>query len=379
MLKRVRSAACRAGSEGSSDAPRERRHRVGDTNRRRIVRHLSTAAITAMAACAIAGTAAARDQIRIVGSSTVFPYTQAVAEEFASATGSPAPVVESTGTGGGMQIFCQGVGEGHPDITGASRAMKASEFELCVGNGVDSITEVLLGYDGLSVAHASGAPEMDLTKAQLYQALAAQVPVDGEIVDNPYRNWSEIDPSLPDQPIQVFGPPPTSGTRDAFVELVMTEGCEEFEEVEALGEDEMEQVCSRMRQDGPFIEAGENDNLIVQRLQADPSALGIFGYSFLYENQDTLNAVAIGGVKPNEETIASGEYAISRPLFVYIKNAHRGVIPGLEEFVEECVSEEAMGPGGYLSERGLIPLDDEERQRVQGSALDGEPMDAPAS
>jgi phosphate transport system substrate-binding protein len=332
-----------------------------------------------MAACAIAGTAAARDQIRIVGSSTVFPYTQAVAEEFAGATGSPAPVVESTGTGGGMQIFCGGLGEGHPDITGASRAMKASEFELCAGNGVDSVTEVLLGYDGLSVAHASGAPEMDLTKAELYQALAAQVPVDGKIVDNPYRNWSEIDPSLPDQPIQVFGPPPTSGTRDAFVELVMTEGCAEFEEVKALGEDEMEQVCSRMRQDGPFIEAGENDNLIVQRLQADPSALGIFGYSFLYENQDTLNAVAIGGVKPDEETIASGEYAISRPLFVYIKNAHRGVIPGLEEFVEEYVSEEAMGPGGYLSERGLIPLDDEKRQQVQRGALDAEPMEAPAS
>ena len=343
------------------------------------MRHLPTAAVTAMAACAIAGSAAARDQIKIVGSSTVFPYTQAVAEEFANATGSPAPVVESTGTGGGMQIFCQGIGEGHPDITGASRAMKASEFELCAGNGVDSVTEVLLGYDGLSVAHAAGASEMDLTKAQLYQALAAQVPVDGEMVDNPFRNWSEIDPSLPDQPIQVFGPPPTSGTRDAFVELVMMEGCEEFEAVAALGEDEMEQVCSRMRQDGPFIEAGENDNLIVQRLLADPTSLGIFGYSFLYENQDTLNAVAIGGVKPNEETIASGEYAISRPLFFYIKNAHRGVIPGLEEFVREYVSEEAMGPGGYLSERGLIPLDDEKRQQVQEGALEAQPMDAPAS
>jgi phosphate transport system substrate-binding protein len=257
--------------------------------------------------------------------------------------------------------------------------MKASEFKLCTENGVDSVTEVLLGYDGLSVANASGAPEMDLTKAQLFQALAAQVPVDGEIVDNPYRNWSEIDPSLPDQPIQVFGPPPTSGTRDAFVELVMTEGCGEFEAITALGEDEMEQVCARMRQDGPFIEAGENDNLIVQRLQADPAALGIFGYSFLYENQDTLKPVAIDGVAPGEETIASGEYGISRPLFFYIKNAHRGVIPGLEEFVQEYVSEAAMGPGGYLSERGLIPLGDEERQQVQDSALQGAPMDAPGS
>ena len=342
------------------------------------MRHLSTAAVTAIAACAIAGTAAARDQIKIVGSSTVFPYTQAVAEEFANRTGNPSPVVESTGTGGGLQIFCQGIGEGHPDITGASRAMKASEYQLCTENGVDSVTEVLLGYDGLSIAHAAGGTELDLSKAQLFQALAAQVPVDGEIVDNPYQNWSEIDASLPDQPIQVFGPPPTSGTRDAFVELVMLEGCEEFEAVAALGEDEMEQVCSRMRQDGPFIEAGENDNLIVQRLQADPNALGIFGYSFLYENQDTLNAVAIGGVKPNEETIASGEYGISRPLFFYIKNAHRGVIPGLEEFVQEYVSEAAMGPDGYLSERGLIPLGDEKREQVQNNALEAKPMDAPS-
>jgi phosphate transport system substrate-binding protein len=343
------------------------------------VRHLTTAAVTAIAACAIAGSAAARDQIRIVGSSTVFPYTQAVAEEFAAATGNPSPVVESTGTGGGMQIFCQGLGESHPDVTGASRAMKASEHKLCTENGVESVTEVLLGYDGLSVAHAAGAPEMDLTKAHLYQALASEVPVDGEIVANPYENWSEIDPALPDQPIQVFGPPPTSGTRDAFVELVMMEGCEAFEAVTALGEDEMEQVCSRMRQDGPFIEAGENDNLIVQRLKADPAALGIFGYSFLYENQDTLRPVAIEGVEPNEETIASGEYAISRPLFFYIKNAHRGVIPGLEEFVQEYVSDAAMGPGGYLSERGLIPLDDEKRQQVQSGALEARPMGAPAS
>jgi phosphate transport system substrate-binding protein len=343
------------------------------------VRHLTTAAATAIAACAIAGTAAARDQIKIVGSSTVFPYTQAVAEEFANKTGSPAPVVESTGTGGGMKVFCQGIGEAHPDLTGASRAMKASEFTLCTENGVDSVTEVLIGYDGLSIAHAAGAPEMDLTKAQLFQALASDVAVDGEIVPNPYRNWSEIDPSLPDQQIQVFGPPPTSGTRDAFVELVMMEGCEAFEAVTALGADEMEQVCQRMRQDGPFIEAGENDNLIVQRLQSDPTALGIFGYSFLYENQDTLNAVAIEGVKPDEETIASGEYGVSRPLFLYIKNAHRGVIPGLEEFIAEYVSDQAMGPGGYLSERGLIPLGDDKRQQVQSKALQAEPMEAPAS
>ena len=336
-------------------------------------------ALAAAASVALAGQASARDQIRTVGSSTVFPYTQAVAEEFANQTGHPSPVVESTGTGGGMKIFCQGIGAAHPDLTGASRAMKPSEFERCAGNGVTNITEVLIGYDGLSVAQSTEAPDMNVTKAQLYLALANEVPVDGEIVENPYENWSEIDASLPDRPILIYGPPPTSGTRDAFVELVMEEGCVEFEAVAALGDDEMAQVCQRMRTDGPFVEAGENDNLIVQRLVADPTALGIFGYSFLYENQDKLNAIAIDGVKPNEGTIASGEYGISRPLFLYIKNAHRGVIPGLNEFIEEYVSEDAIGPDGYLSERGLIPLGDERREKVQDAALNGKQMQKPSS
>lgn len=312
-----------------------------------------------------AALAQSRDQIRIVGSSTVFPYTQAVSEQYAAMTGNPAPVVESTGTGGGMQIFCGGVGTDHPDITGASRAMKESEYKLCLENGVDSITEVLIGYDGLSVAHASDAPDMDLTKAQLFQALAAEVEVNGEIVANPYTKWSDIDPSLPDSEITVFGPPPTSGTRDAFVELVMVEGCETFAAIEALEGDKKDEVCERMRQDGPFIEAGENDNLIVQRLNADHNALGIFGYSFLYENSDTLKAVAVEGVEPNVDTIADGSYGVSRPLFFYVKNAHRGVIPGLEEFVTEYVSEESFGEGGYLSERGLIPLPADERDATR--------------
>jgi len=332
-----------------------------------------------LALSATAAYAQSRDQIRIVGSSTVFPYTQAVSEQFAAMTGGTAPVVESTGTGGGMQIFCGGVGPDHPDITGASRAMKQSEFELCQQNGVDSVTEVLIGFDGLSVAHAQSAPDMDLTKAQLFQALAAEVEVDGEIVANPYTNWSQIDPSLPDMGITVFGPPPTSGTRDAFVELVMLEGCEEFEAVTALEGDRMGEVCERMRQDGPFVEAGENDNLIVQRLNADANALGIFGYSFLYENQDTLKPVAVGGVEPSADTIADGSYGISRPLFFYIKNAHRGVVPGLEEFVTEYVSEEAFGEGGYLSERGLIPLSTERREEVRSSVAEGAAMEAPSS
>ncbi len=329
------------------------------------------ASASAIAVTMSIGAAAARDQIRIVGSSTVFPYTQAVAEEFGNTTDFSAPVTESTGTGGGMQIFCGGIGEDLPDITGASRAMKQSEYELCVENGVDSITEVQIGSDGLSIAHSVDGPDLDLTKAQIFQALAAEVEVDGEVVDNPYTRWNEIDPSLPDTEITVFGPPPTSGTRDAFVELVMETGCAEFDAIEALEAERKEEVCQRMRTDGPFIEAGENDNLIVQRLQADENALGIFGYSFLYENQDTLKAVAVDGVKPTPETIADESYAVSRPLFFYVKNAHRGVIPGLQEFVEEYVSEAAMGPGGYLEERGLIPLSDDRREEIRNAAVEG--------
>ena len=342
-------------------------------------RLLTTAAVLAIAATGLGGAAAARDQIRIVGSSTVFPYTQAVAEQYSASTGNPAPVVESTGTGGGMQIFCGGVGPDHPDITGASRAMKKSEYELCTQNGVDSITEVLLGFDGLSIAHSQSGPDLDLTKAQIFQALAAEVEVNGEVVANPYKSWSDIDPSLPDTAITVFGPPPTSGTRDAFVELVMAEGCEAFPAVEALEGDRKDEVCERMRQDGPFIEAGENDNLIVQRLNSDANALGIFGYSFLYENQDTLKAVAVDGVAPSVEAIADGSYGVSRPLFFYVKNAHRGVIPGLEEFITEYVSEESMGEGGYLSERGLIPLSEEERTAVRDAVMGSAPMETPAS
>jgi phosphate transport system substrate-binding protein len=310
-----------------------------------------------IAALTITGAMAqTRDQIRIVGSSTVFPYTQAVAEQFAVSTGNPAPVVESTGTGGGMQIFCGGVGVDYPDITGASRAIKKSELDLCIENGVDSITEVLIGYDGLSIAQSQQGTEISLTMAQIFQALASEVEVNGEIVPNPYKMWNEIDASFPATPITVFGPPPTSGTRDAFVELVMHPGCESFAAIEALEKDRKTEVCERMRQDGPFIEAGENDNLIVQRLNADPNALGIFGYSFLYENSDALRAVAVDGVEPSVENIADGSYGVSRPLYFYIKNVHKGVISGLTEFVSEYVSEASMGDGGYLSERGLIPL-----------------------
>jgi phosphate transport system substrate-binding protein len=341
--------------------------------------------VSTLAVVAVSGTAAmARDTLRIVGSSTVFPYTQAVAEEFAN-QGGASPVVESTGTGGGMQIFCGGVGADHPDITGASRAMKLSEYELCVQNGVTDITEALIGYDGLAIAVSSAnTTDWDLTLNQVYLALAARVPVDGALVDNPYKMWSDIDASLPATAILAYGPPPTSGTRDAFVELAMHAGCAETEFAKALEADEaaydkfVEEDCSRMRQDGLFVEAGENDNLIVQRLEADPNAVGIFGYSFLYENLDKLKGVKIGGVAPDLETIASFDYPISRPLYFYVKNAHRGVIPGMNEFITEYASEAAMGAGGYLSERGLVVLPEDKLVEVQTGLTGSVNMPAPA-
>ena len=344
-----------------------------------MTRFTTALGLTGVATVALVGTAEARDQIQIVGSSTVFPYTQAVAERFAANTGAVAPVVESTGTGGGMQIFCQGIGTEFADITGASRAMKASEWDLCKQNGVTNVTEILLGYDGLSMAVSQKGTAMDLSKPQLFSALAAEVEVDGEVVANPYQKWSEIDPSLPDIPIVVYGPPPTSGTRDAWVELVMEEGCSSYPAIEALPEERMGDVCQRMRTDGPFIEAGENDNLIVQRLNSDPNAYGIFGYSFLYENQDQLQPVQIEGVAPNAQTIESGDYKVSRPLFIYVKNDHRGVIPNLQEFIEEYVSDDSMGPGGYLSERGLIPLPEDKIREVQEAATGAAAMDSPSS
>lgn len=341
-------------------------------------KYLGSCAVAAIL-LATAGVASARDQIKIVGSSTVFPYTQAVSEEFANKTGKPAPVVESTGTGGGFKAFCGGVGEQFADITGASRAIKESEVKLCADNGVTDITEALIGYDGLSIA-VSRANEADwnFTKAQIFQALAAELP-DGKggLIANPNKKWSDIDKSLPDINIVAFGPPPTSGTRDAFVELVMHEGCAKTAGMDAVKKADAkkyEEACSRMRQDGPFIEAGENDNLIVQRLEADKNAVGIFGYSFLYENEDKLKDIKVEGVGASFETIKDGSYPVSRPLFVYIKNAHRDVIPGMKEFLEEYTSEQSMGADGYLSERGLTPLDEAKRVEVQKAVMDAKKL-----
>jgi len=345
------------------------------------------ASTLAVAALCTAGPALARDQLKIVGSSTVFPYTQAVAEEFGKKTGMKSPVVESTGTGGGMKIFCQGVGEANPDITGASRGMKKSEFELCTKNGVTDITEIQIGFDGLSIAQSKKGKPIDLSKQQLFLALASEVPDGDKLVANPSKKWSDVDKSLPDVAITVYGPPPTSGTRDAFVELAMHEGCKSLDyfkkkkgELDKDGYEKLiKEKCTPMRQDGPFIEAGENDNLIVQRIEADPNALGIFGYSFLYENQDKLQGVKIAGVAPGFDTIADGSYGLSRPLFLYIKNAHRKVIAGMNEFLAEYTSNEAMGPDGYLHERGLVVLSPDLLKEMQARAKNGEKMAAPTS
>jgi phosphate transport system substrate-binding protein len=314
---------------------------------------------------------AARDQIRIVGSSTVYPFTTAVAEQFGKTSGMKTPVVESTGTGGGFKLFCAGVGEAHPDFTNASRAIKKGEFEDCMKNGVTEIVEIKVGFDGLALADATAGSDMKLTKQQIFMALAKQVPdKDGKLIPNPYQMWSDIDPSLPAQKIEVYGPPPTSGTRDSFAELVMEKGAEAFDSLKALKKSDakaFEAVWKSMREDGLFVEAGENDNLIVQKLIGNPNAIGIFGFANVAENSQ-LQGLEIDGVRPTFETIASGEYKVARPLFVYAKKQHVGVIPGMAEFVAEYTSEKAVGEEGYLSEKGLIPLPGEDSDKVREAA-----------
>jgi phosphate transport system substrate-binding protein len=295
----------------------------------------------------LANAQAARDQITVVGSSTVYPFTAAVAEQFGRAGKFKTPKVESTGTGGGIKLFCNGIGPQHPDVANASRAMKKSEFETCAKNGVTDILEIKIGFDGLTIAENKTGPMSALTKKQVYLALAKTIPVNGQMVPNPNKTWKDVDASLPAIKIEVLGPPPTSGTRDSFLELFMEEGCEL----------ENKKACHAIREDGAYVEAGENDNLIAQKLAANKNALGIFGYSFLEENTDKLKGLKINGIAPTFETISSAKYTAARPLFVYIKKQHIGVIPGLREFANEYVSDKAIGEEGYLSDRGLVSLD----------------------
>lgn len=329
-----------------------------------------TLLLAAVATVAFTGVAEARDQIRIVGSSTVYPFSTAVAETFGKMGKFKTPVVESTGSGGGIKLFCNGVGVEHPDITNSSRRIKKSELEACAKNGVANVVEVKVGYDGIVVANSKKSPVMNISRQQLFQALAKQVPAGGKLIDNPYQTWDQIDPSLPKAKIEVLGPPPTSGTRDAFVELVMEESCEAFPEIKALKEDKKAHAaaCKGIREDGAYIEAGENDNLIVQKLDANPNAFGIFGYSFLDQNKDKIQGSVIEGAAPTFENIADSKYKVSRPLFFYVKKEHVGMIPGIQEFVAEFASDKAWGPDGYLADKGLIPMPDKERKEQSENA-----------
>jgi len=343
---------------------------------------------TGIVLAAIAGLAAGqaahaqqRDQIRIVGSSTVFPFSTAVAESFGARTQYPTPVVESTGTGGGFRLFCDGLGSEYPDVSNASRRMQASEYERCQNNGVREITEVRFGFDGIVLGHADlGEPPLSLSLRELWLALAAEVPADNtcsSFIPNPARRWSDVDPSLPPVRIEVFGPPPTSGTRDAFVELALKEGARSVACVEALEAVEprrFDRIASRIREDGAWIDSGENDNAIVQTLINAPDAFGVFGFSFLDQNSDRLVGALIDGVGPEFELIASGEYPISRSLFFYVKNQHVGLVSGLSDYVGEFVSEDAWGEFGYLTDRGLIPLLEDERAAAGEHALALNPM-----
>ncbi len=344
-----------------------------------ITRKLALAAAAAVAlSTAFAGVAGAqsRDRIRAVGSSTVFPFTTAVAEAFGKGGGFKTPVVESTGTGGGLKLFCAGVGPQHPDVANASRRIKASEVEQCAANGVTGISELKIGFDGIALASSKKAPPLDMTTEILWKALAKEVPVDGKLVANPHRRWSDIDPKLPNTEIEVLGPPPTSGTRDSFNELVMLEGCKKVAAVKELVADgkARERVCLSIREDGGYVEAGENDNLIVQKLTANPDAFGVFGYSFFDQNRDKLQTARMDGVELSPETVASGQYEVARSLFVYVKTAHAGIIPGIREFIAEFTAERAMGEDGYLADKGLIPLPKAERDAARAAALDLAPL-----
>jgi phosphate transport system substrate-binding protein len=319
----------------------------------------------------LADAASARDQIRIVGSSTVYPFTTAVAEQFGKSGAGKTPVVESTGTGGGMKLFCAGVGDGHPDLTNASRAMKKSEFEECQKNGVKDIVEIKVGIDGLTIAQSKAGPPTKLSMEQIFLAMAAQVPdKNGKLIDNPYKNWSDIDQSLPNVKIEVLGPPPTSGTRDSFHELFLEVGAKKIEALKEVQKDAkaFEKVWKSVRKDGAYVEAGENDNVIVQKLEANKNAYGIFGYSFLEENTAKLKGVPIDGVEPTYDAISSGKYKGARPLFVYVKKQHVGVVPGIDKFVAEYTSGKALSKDGYLARKGLVALPKADLDKVMADA-----------
>lgn len=337
---------------------------------------IKLATIASLAALsAFSMTASARDNISIVGSSTVYPFATVVAEKFGKTTSFKTPTIESTGSGGGAKLFCSGNGASHPDVTNSSRRMKISELQKCMANGVD-VVEVLIGFDGIVVANSKASDQLSLSRKDLFLALAKDVPnPDGSetFIANPYVMWSDVNSTLPASKIEVFGPPPTSGTRDAFVELAMEGGCKQYPWVKALKKSDKKLYktsCHSVREDGAYIESGENDNLIVQKLTKNPSALGIFGFSFLEENASKVQGSIVEGHEPAFETIADKSYPISRPLYFYLKKNHIGVIPGIAEYAAEFTKESTWGPDGYLAERGMIPLSDELRSQFASNIKD---------
>ncbi|MBT8449873.1 MAG: PstS family phosphate ABC transporter substrate-binding protein [Gammaproteobacteria bacterium] len=324
--------------------------------------------------------AAGRDTISVVGSSTVYPFSTVVAERFGKSTDFSTPKIESTGTGGGMKLFCAGVGVDTPDMSNASRRIKASELEMCQANGVKDVVEVLVGYDGIVISNAIGSQNIEISLQEIFLALAQKIPnPDGSetLVENPYTNWAEINPALPDTKITVYGPPPTSGTRDAFAELALEGGCQAYPWIKSLKKSDKNRyktICHSVREDGAYIESGENDNLIVQKLTTNPVAFGVFGFSFLDQNSDTLQGSKVSGAYPTFEAISDGSYPISRPLYFYVKKAHVGKVPGILEFLTEFTSDDAIGEEGYTTDKGLIPLNPEKLMSVRKSVLALESM-----
>jgi phosphate transport system substrate-binding protein len=331
-------------------------------------------AATAVMALSISATAEARTQMRAVGSSTVYPFAKIVAERIARANPRlGTPIIESTGTGAGMKLFCAGVGERFPDVENASRRMKASEAKACAANGVTQITEIQVGIDGIAFATAKGTPLANLTTREIYLALA-KTPFGKP---NRAKTWKDVNARFPALPIRVYGPPPTSGTRDALGELIMTAGCDSnpgMAAVKKADENKYKAICTGMREDGGYIEAGENDNLIVQKIEANPGTIGIFGYSYLEENADRVRGIPINGVSPTYQTISAFKYPGARPLYIYIKNAHAGAIPAVRAYAAEFTKESAFGPNGYLLRAGLIAAPGPIRARSQQAARSLKPL-----
>lgn len=316
---------------------------------------------------------AARDYIQIVGSSTVYPFATVVAEQFGKTSSFKTPKIESTGSGGGLKLFCAGVGVQHPDVANASRRIKQSEVDRCAKNGVAEIIEVKVGYDGIVIGNAKGGPKLNLTRKDLFMALAKDVPAAGSstLVENSAMTWKDVNDALPAKKIEVLGPPPTSGTRDAFAELGLEGGCKKIKWIKAMkkaDKNKYKATCHTVREDGAYVEAGENDNLIVQKLEANPNAFGIFGFSFLDQNSDKIKGAMIDGVAPTFDNIADGKYPVSRPLYVYVKKAHIGTIPGIAEFLAEFTNDNAWGEDGYLTDKGLIPMPGAEREAFAAAA-----------